>query len=180
MNDKITITKEMLADASDYIPNSAKEKWITETAPKCFDRLAISVDGDSMPEMYMVNTGLKARYLMTALVSMYLRHEYEADDTDASLMSEADYDKWAGAHIFCEIDRWKRDVELRDKCYDMLYDYHDLEKRFSSQIMGLLSVQNDDVMRQSRYMDAQMKQLPALIEELRKLQEKRGEETDGD
>jgi hypothetical protein len=178
--DKVAITKEMILAASDYITNASKEAWVSETAPKCFDRLAITADGETMPEMYMVNTGLKSRYLMTALVSLYFGHTYEADETDDALISEADYDKWAAGHVFCQIDRWKHDVEVRDKCYDMLYDYHDLEKRFSSQVVGLLNVQNDEIMRQSRYMGAQLKQLPQLIAELKELQANKGEETDGD
>ena len=172
-NNKIKLSKETLLAATDYIPNAIKESWVADTAPKCFDRLAITVDNETMPEMYMVNTGLKSRYLMTALVSLYFGHEYEADDTDESLISEQAYDKWAGSHIFCEIDRWKHDNELRDKCFDLLYDFHDLEKRLSSQIASLLNVQNDSVLRQSRYMENQMKQLPQIIEQLKELQKER-------
>lgn len=179
MNNTVQLTKEMLLNASDYIANSDKEAWVADTAPKCFDRLSIAVNGDTMPEMYMVNTGLKSRYLMTAFVKQYLKQEYEADGTDAALMSDTEYDKWAGGHVFCQVDRWKRDVDVRDKCYDLLYDYHDLEKRFTSQIMGLLTIQNDSVLRQSQYMETQFKQLPEVISQLKELQTSRMEGQDG-
>ena len=170
---KVELTSEMLEAANDYVSNAVKEAWIEDTASKCFSRLSVAVDNDPMPDMYMINTGLKARYLMTALVSMYFKQEYEADAKDELLISEADYDRWAGSHIFGQIDRWKKDVALRNKCYDLLYDYHDLEKRLSSQLLGLLNVQNDTVLRQSQYNATQMKELPAVIEQLKELQEAR-------
>lgn len=171
MTETITLTKEMLLAAKSYIPNAEKEMWVADTAAKCFDRLSIAVDGDPVPDMYIINTGLKYRYLMTALVSKYFGMEYEADEKDTALMSEADYDRWASGHVFCEIDRWKRDKDVVDKCFDLLYDYHDLEKRFSSQIASLLGVQNDPVMRQAQYGVAQLKELPKLLTQLRELQE---------
>lgn len=168
--DKITITKEMLAAASDYMTSTAKEAWISENAPKCFDRLSITAGDDPMPPMYMINAGLKARYLMTAL-AYYLKQPFETDEKDNSLMSETDYDRWAGSHAINQIERWKSDRELRDKCFDLLSDYHELEKRFSAQLYGLLNVQNDFVLRQSQYSAAQMKELPQLLTQLKEMQE---------
>lgn len=172
MSDKITITKEMLLAADDYIPSSEKEAWVSDTASKCFDRLEITSDGEQMPQMYMVNTGLKSRYLM-AMLLRYLKQGYEAEENDPSLITEADYDRWASSHAINQIERWKKDVELRDKCYDILYDFHDLKKRLTSQLMGLLTVQNDSVLRQSQYMTTQLQTLPTVLEQLKELQEAR-------
>lgn len=171
--EKIEITKEILLAANSYVPLELKEAWAAGNAPKCFDKLSITADGEAMPPMYMVNTGLKSRYLMAALAKLYFGLEYEADAADEELMSIADYDKWAGSHVINQIDRWKRDPDVKSKCFDILYDYRDLEKRFASQIGSLLNVQNDSVLRQSEYMAAQMKELPQVVEQLKGLQEAR-------
>lgn len=182
MSEKIEITKEMLAGARDYVPNAEKEAWVAENAAKCFDRLAITSDGEELPTMYMVNEGLRRRFLMTAFAEMYLKQDKEADERDEALMNDACFDRWAGSHVFNQLERLKRDAELRDKVFDLLADFKDLEKRFSAQLAGLLAVQNDSVVRQSQYTAAQMKALPGLLEELKKLSDRKGEadgKTDG-
>jgi len=173
MSKKIEITKDIMTAARDYVPNAEKEAWAAENAPRCFDKLAINgTDGEPAPDMYMVNAGLKARFLMGAFVGMYLLQRFEADKDGSALMSEQDFDMWAGSHALNQVERWKRDSELRDKCYDMLSDFKDLEKRLSAQINGLLTVMNDPVMRQNEYMAAQVKQMPELLEQLKELQGK--------
>lgn len=169
--EEVIITEKSILSAKRYIPLATKEKWAAENAQKCFDRLAITADGEAMPPMYMVNTGLRSRYLMAALAGMYFGFEYETDETDEQLMSETDYDKYAGSHIINQIERLKANYEVRDECFDLLYDYHDLEKRFGNQINGLLNIQNDYVLRQGEVMSAQIKDLPGIVEQLKKLQE---------
>lgn len=176
MNAKIEITKEMLTNARDYVPLAEKEAWVSENADKCFDKLAISADDEPMPPMYMVNTGLKSRYLMGALVKLYfgiyVNTEVEAGGivTDEWLMSVEEYDAWAGSHVFNQMERWKRDPDMKTKAYDLIFDYKDLEKRFSAQISSLLSVQNDGVIRENELRSSYVKELPALIEQLQAMQ----------
>ena len=170
---KVEITKEMLTAARDYLPNAEKELWVAQTAPKCFDRLEVKIDDEPMPTMYMANEGLRRRYLMGAFATLYFASEIEAEERDDALMTEDCYDAWAGGHVFNQIERWKRDAGLRDKCFDLLADYKDLEKRFSAQIAGLLAVQNDPVLRQAQYSSASIKELPGLLEQLKALQEKK-------
>lgn len=169
--DNIVITKEIMLAANDYISLEAKEEWVAENAPKCFNRLAITADGEDMPPMYMINTALRSRYLMTVLARNYFNQEIEVEDDDNALMTVVEYDRWAGSHVFGQIDRLKHDVEARDRCYDLLADYRDLEKRFSSHMNALLMVQNDAVIRQNDYMATQMRRLPETIQALRELQE---------
>lgn len=180
--DKKIVTKEMIQEAKDYTTNAFKEAWCKDIAPRCFDRLAITADDEPMPPMYMVNEGLKKRYLMTAFVKGYLMRAYEPDKNDDMLMSEKDYDAWAGGHVFCQLERLKKDKDICDKCYDILYDYREMEKRLSAQISGLLNAQNDFVQRQSQLMTAQLKELPQVreqLEELIKRREKDGAENGG-
>lgn len=173
MSEKIEITAEMILGASDYVPNAEKESWVTETAAKCFDKLAITADGESLPPMYRVNEGLKRRYLMAAFVHKYLQQGYNGDPKDPELMSEDDFDRWARSHVFEQINRMKHIIDVRDKCFDLMADYKDLEKRLASELYSLLNVQNDSVLRQSQYTAAQMKDLPSVIAQLKELQEAR-------
>ena len=169
--ENIEITKDMLLHARDYIPNAEKVEWVNTVADKCFDRLAIQVNDEEMPPMYMANYATKSRYLMAAIVGKYLGLSFGVDEDDENLMAETDFDVWAGSHVFCQLDRWKSDAEVRNKCFDILYDYHDLEKRLSTQINGLLAAQNDPVVRQSQQMaDAAMKDLPKILGLLKELQ----------
>ena len=170
--ERIVITKEMLLAARDYVEIGVKEAWCKENAMKCFDKLAITADDEPVPPMYMVNAGLKARYLMAAFAAFYLRQDFEALESDNALMSVEEYDRWAGSHALNQIERWKQDRELRDKCFDLLSDYKDLEKQFSIHINGLLAAMNDMVIRQNDYMAAQMKELPALLEQIKDMQGK--------
>lgn len=169
---KIEITRKMMEAAKDYIPLAIKEAWAADCGAKCFDRLAITADEEPMPPMYMVNYGLKSRYLMAVLAGMYFGAEYTPDEKDPALMGVEDYDAWAGSHVLNQIERWKFDAALKSKAFDILYDYKDMEKRISSQISGLLAVQNDFVIRQSEYMANQIKQFPQLLEQMKELQGK--------
>lgn len=172
--ERITITKDMLLAARDYAPEEEKEAFLGVLANRCFDRLKISVpdkDADEYPPMYKVNTGLKARYLMGALLIFYLDAKFE-EETD-HLMTVAEYDRWAGSHVLNQIERWKADRDVKDKCFDLLEDYRALERRFSAEINALLAVQNDPVIRQRMDNQAAMAELPAVIREFQMLQEKR-------
>ncbi len=170
-----SITEEDIRLATDYIANAVKEQWVSETAPKCLDKYNIEVDGEALPPMYAVNSGKKARFLMLAFCVAYLHKEVKSDEKDGDLMDEEEYDLWAGNHIFCQINRLKSNLAVKDKCFDILSDYADLEKRLSTQINALLAVQNDSVMRQAQYNKSAMKELPEVIGELQKLQELWGE-----
>lgn len=177
---KIIITEEMIAAANDYLPNAAKEEWVSETAAKCFNRLAITADDEEMPPMYMVNEGLRRRYLMKAFADLYMKQRTNADVKDDALMDEEEFDRWAGSHVFEQLQRMKHIVAVRDKCYDILADFKDLEKRLSSQLTGLLAVQNDFVLRQSQYTASQMKELPQILQALQDYQTVRGDVRNGD
>lgn len=179
MSGKIELTKELMTAARDYVPLEEKEAWVAENAPRCFDKLAISADDEPLPPMYMVNAGLKSRYLMAALVRLYFGQKIEQErEDDEWLMTAADYDRWAGSHIFNQLERMKRDGDNRTKAFDIAADYKDLEKRFSTQLSGLLAVQNDFVIRQSEMSSAMAKELPTILAQLNALQAKEGKADD--
>ena len=169
--DNFVLTADILKKAKTYLPIAEKMAFASEYAPRCFDRLQITNGEEQMPPMYMENTGLKSRYLMYALVIKYLRIDCVETESDA-LLTEAEYDRFA--HILQQLDRFKRDKDVQNIAYDLVADYYDLDKRFNSQVRGLLEVQNDTVMRQQMISTEMVKQFPAMMEELKALVEKRG------
>lgn len=170
------ITEEMVQEANTYVPLMDKVAFVEYAAERCFDRLQVSMKDDvldlPMAPMYKENTQLKSRYLMGALLVLYLRQEYEPVEGDLWLMAADDYDRWAGGHPFNQLERIKANAPaLRDKLFELLADYRDLEKRLSVEIRSLLQVMNDPVVRILGTMQAQT--TPAAFqkgkEELEKL-----------
>lgn len=148
------ITAEQMKDkVNDYIPLLAKTEWVQLVAPKCFDRLEMTASmGDdemAIPPMYKESADLKSRYLMGFFVRLYLNAKWEiGEDEDEWLIPYEEYDKWMGGHIFSQIEKFKSDKELKDKCFNVLAEYKDVEKRLNSEIFGMLQAQNDAMSRQ--------------------------------
>lgn len=169
------ITKNMILNARTYLPLKEKKAFVEKNAARCFDRLQISAGNDAMPPMYMENTAIRLRYLMYAMAHLYLGADVETDVQDdgaeSELMTVAEYDKWAGSHVFMQLERLKKEADIRNKVFDLLSDYFQLEKMFDRQIRGLLDVQNDAVVRQSMMMKADAAELPKLIEAINALRE---------
>lgn len=168
--ERFEVTRERMEAARDYMPLKEKEAWLDKVAAHCMDVLKIRVEDADMPDMYMANSGKKSRFLMAALLGYYFG---EADVKPDELMDYEQYDRYAGSHIVSQIERWKSDLSLRNKCYDLLSDWRDLTMRLGCTISGLLEVQNDTVLRQNMAMNDEMAKLPGLMEELRKLGEAR-------
>lgn len=171
----IEITKEMLLAAKDYIPIAQKGEWVSDVAEMCFERYSITYGDQQFPPMYGVNTELKSRFLMGFFIRHYLGIKEGNESNEPWLMPEDEYDKWAASHVFGQLDRWKHDAEVRDKCFDLLADYKDLEKRLSSRISGLLAVQNDFLVRSSQDLSTQMQALPSILKALEEMKQGDGE-----
>jgi len=155
------ITEEQMANVNTYVPIRAKSEWVGLVAEKCFDVMNINATlGDediTMPGMYKENSETKSRYLMGVLVKLYLRGTWETgEDEDEWLMPIDEYDKWAGGHIFSQIEKFKSNQELRDICFNLLNDYKDLERRLNTEIHGLLLAMNDPATRQMAAMQLSM------------------------
>lgn len=150
--EKIVISAEKLLEMKDYIPLGEKLRFVKEAADGCFDRMEIKIRNGSdslpIPPLYKENTGIKSRMLMGAVARLYCKTEIDAEKESPWLMSVEEYDRWAGSHVFNQIDRLKKgSPDVRDKAFDILADYKDLEKRLNSEIYGMLQVMNEPVSR---------------------------------
>lgn len=161
--ESISITEEMIANARSYVPLSEKEAFVSVNAMKCFDKLSIGTGNNekdgAMPPYYKENSGLKARYMMSALAELYFGAKFiPASESDEWRMMEEQYEAWASANPFNQLERIKRttrNAEIRDKCFDIVSDFKVLEKMLNSECYGLLKAMNDPVTRFSMLMDAQ-------------------------
>lgn len=149
---EIVITKEMVESAKAYLPLADKEKFLQDFGRTCFDRLEMAGEsGESLPPMYKENPMIKARLFMSALAGLYFGQEY--DEEIPGVMARAEYDLWAGSHVFGQLERLKKtEPGLKGKIFDILEDYADLQKRFNAEMFGYINALNDPVTRLMDYM----------------------------
>ena len=168
--EQYVITRETLIGAKSYLPIQKKEEFL-EHATECFDRLSITSGDEEMPPMWKENASLKARYLLAALLHHYLAEKIVFEDAEHFLISEETFDKYASSHPIMQIERFKRDKDenVRNKAYDLLSDYFELTRMFSTEIAEMLAVQNDPVLRQKMISDELVKQLPQTLEQIKEL-----------
>ena len=123
----------------------------------------------------------KARCLLYALTALYFGFHVEHED---GMLTEAEYDRYAGSHLTNQIERLKKiggaNEAVRNRCFDLLSDYRDLERRMNAELFGLLTAQNDAVQRWQQMMRADMAELPKVLAELRTLGAEAKEEAAGD
>lgn len=165
------LTREVLMAARSYVPIQEKMTFL-EYAPGCYDKLSIKNGNDSMPPMWKENEGLRARYLMYAMMHKYLGVEVEVESD--GLLTPEEYDRFAASHIIMQLERFKRDKEesVRNKAYDLLADFFELQKMFSTEIRSMLDVQNDMVVRQQLLNKMVVQELSAILPQLQELMSK--------
>ena len=150
---KIEISSRIIDEATTYISLTEKEKIASEVAENCIDTLQINIDNGgqliAMPPMYRENTSMKARYLMGILAAKYLKMPIEpiAEDSTETLMDLPTYDAWASSHVYDQLERMKRNsglsTETKNRIYEIMSDFRDIEKRINATIYSLIQVQND-------------------------------------
>ena len=183
----IIITEETINNGVSYALCELKEKFVDDVYMKCLNRVDVNLDDSGnapMPYMYMENTFLKSRYLMTALAKLYLRLEVETEDGDMWLMTKNEYDRFGASHVIGQLNRFRNNnPDLKDKVFDLLRDYSDLERRLSNAIRGGLTVMNDPTNRifQKITMDVSEEALESQKEQLEDLKKQFAElKGDGD
>ena len=177
--EKIIITEEQMKNAVTYAPAKVKEEFVEYCCLRCLSTSKIDLgvgDNSAMPNMYIEDTFAKSRYLMTALCVLYLgipSDKLDKESGDDWLMTDAEYDHYAMSHIVNQIERMKSNAELRDKAFDLLRDYRDLEKRLNTAIYNTMAVMNDPINRlfQKLAFDMSPEALEAQKKELERLQQ---------
>lgn len=154
---KIEITENMVKNANAYIPVMEKEKLAAIIAENAVEPVKVQIDGlasgvKAVPDIYRENISIKARYLMGVLATRYLGCEINIIDGDEtkSFMDAYEYDLWGRSHVYDQLERMKRGgvaTEIRDKVYEILSDFRDVERRVNAAIHSLIDIQNDTCVR---------------------------------
>ena len=151
----VKITEDIVRQANAYAPIEEKEKFVEHCAQRCRNNVTINLgaeaDNMAMPYMYTEDVFRKSRYLMGAFLTFYLPfdglRDLETEEGDQWLLTPKCYDIFAESQVFNQLERFKGNAELRDKVFDLLRDYRDLEKKLNTTIYNNLTVMNDPINR---------------------------------
>ena len=142
--EKFIITIEMIRAASDYIPFDEKRTIAEDQAPACLIATDKSTDEIAtetqlpIPQLYKERCGAKQYFLMYYFLTKYL-HVKIAENG----WSTEEYDYYASSHIFNQLERFKSsDVEIKNKVFDILYDYKQLKSMLEVEIYNLKEAKN--------------------------------------
>ena len=151
MKTQFEITKEILMGAKTYVPLQEKERFARTVAENCCDVATsrFSYGGAEIlaPEMRVENFGLRQRYMMGALYGIYLGVPFVPVKDTEWCMAVNEYDWAASTFPLNKLERFKSDAALRDKVFDMLRDYKELERMVCVEIGNVLATNNDLVSR---------------------------------
>lgn len=144
---KFKITEEMLMAATDYIPLTKKIAIAKIIAPKCIEKSVTAEQNQkgleflALPTQWVDDLETKNLYTMSVLLREYLGVKIPESFTDQN------YDEYASVHILNQLERFKSNVSLKDKVFDLLSDFRDFKKMLDTEIFNEKEVRNDPVAR---------------------------------
>lgn len=148
------IDEEMITKATSYIPLATKKAIATALADACLvavDKTMENIATETqlpIPQLYKEECGAKPLYLMYYFLTGYL-HIAVSDE-----FTEEEYDYYASSHIFNQLERFKTaDKEIKDKVFDILYDFKELKKMLDTEIFNLKESRNSSLDRLQNFMD---------------------------
>ena len=142
------ITEEMIAKATSYLPLADKRAFVEVMAKNCLEEVDVTLEEIAqettipLPQLHKEKCGQKQVYLMFYFLTEYLHIDFPND------FGDDEYDYYAGSHIFNQLERFKsRDAEIKNKVFDILYDFKELKKMLDTEIFNLKESLNDGVER---------------------------------
>ena len=159
----ITLTKtDIIEKAKTYIPLERKHIWARNVAAACTRNVVVTGNDNgsviAVPDRCEENSMARTMALASALAQNYLGiwdEEY--------VMQAADYDEVLSSHLIGQLERMKRDAEIKDKVFDLLEDYTELKKMLNTEIYTRLGHLNDPI---SRMLIAFQSQDPARFQDV--------------
>ncbi len=142
----ITLTKEIIENACDYIPLQRKHIWARNVATVSLQNVTLN-GGEkntafATPDRYEENTMARQMALASALAQNYLKVYPEE-----TVLQEKDYDEILSSHLVNQLERLKGDRDVRDKVFNILYDFGELKKMLNTEIYSRLGHFNDTLGR---------------------------------
>lgn len=152
--EKFIITEDMIRNAESYISHARKKAIAKATAVACLeavDKQTADISAETslpIPQLCREECGAKLLHLMYFFLTDYLRLELDDEFT------EEEYNYYASSHIFNQLERFKSgDVEIKNKVFDMLYDFKQLKSMLETEIYNLKETKNNGLDRIQSYLD---------------------------
>ena len=153
MENKFEITKDIMKNANTYMSIALKDVIATGKARECVRKVSRirrigedETDGRNeygVSPIYCEDIAAKSRVMMTCLMAYYLK---VWDENTPIMCGLNDYDDWGRAHVLNQIERFKSG-EYREKAFDILSDYREMEKYLNAAIYAVLRELNDPAQR---------------------------------
>lgn len=185
MTDKI-ITEDIILNATIYVPIERKSSLAQSFAEDCISKVEIKLNGDDsssiLPPRYQENPMMKSLCGMMTLLSEYLHMIHGDENGNISMDAEA-FDEWGEASIMNQLDRMKssKNLEIRNRVYDILDDYREFYRMLGVEISSLLANKNDVLSRLLQYFQSEitpdivkglMDNLSSVVEEAKEYEQK--------
>ena len=179
---KFIIDEKMITEATDYIPFTNKMEIVNELAESCIEAVDKRLDDIAtetqlpIPQLYKERCGAKQYFIMYYFLTKYLHIEIKADD-----WNDEQFDYYASSHIFNQLERFKgwsinrdclknipiespnyalkakqlrnKETEIKNKVFDILYDFKELKKMLDTEIFNLKESKNNSLDRIQNYID---------------------------
>ena len=160
----VTITKQDILNANTYMPLGMKTQLARQIAQWCMEEEpgeagTPSIWRESRARRQLFFYGLFGRFYLKkdfACGTVEYIEDGETKETEIDyFMTVAEYDEWAGSHVMNQLERLKRDKEISDRIYDLLYDLKALEGTIYGAVRDELEKRNDPVKRLSMMVAAE-------------------------
>lgn len=184
----ITISAEDIKNARTYMPLEVKDRVAVQIAEWCVqpDKPDAQHPAEDAPPLYHEKRGLRHLLMMGVLARYYLGRDFDSEDvtvTDADghevdkipvdyYMSIPAYNEWASSAVMNQMERLKKNKEISDRVYDILYDFKAFENMVYGAIRDEVERRNDLILRASAYFAGSVspEDLKSMVDELEEIQ----------
>ena len=142
--EKFVITEAMIGAAESYIPFVDKLNIVAETAEACLepvDKGTADIVAETqlpIPQFYKERSGAKQYFLMYYLLTRYLHVTL----SETGWTTE-EFDYYASSFPVNQLERHKSgDADVKNKVFDILYDYKQLKSMLEVEIYNLKEAKN--------------------------------------
>lgn len=143
----IILTKEILQNASDYMPAEEKQLWADRVANVCIVSVDMTGKDDNGRVLPVPPRCEENNLARTFALAQALAQEYLKLYPKEKVLLETDYEEILSSHLVNQIEKLKSDRDVRDKAFNVLYDFGELKKMLNTSIFSKLGHLNDPLSR---------------------------------
>ena len=129
-----------------YLPLAEKKEIASEIAACCIlqYKTDVEMNGEVMYEPVVCAEDTAARWrCMMGVLLYYTGVDFEPVEGYKWLMAQDDFDRAASRHPMNVLERMKANAAARDKVFDLLRDYKELDRLVSAEISARVAALND-------------------------------------